>query len=68
MTKYKKWEHELKFDGMNMDEMSVCDVGKFESLNKIKVNAHYWNEKCAAVIHNRCNTSAKTVNILLVKG
>ena len=39
VTKYKKWEHELKFDGMNMDEMSVCDVGKFESLNKIKVNA-----------------------------
>ena len=68
VSKYAAWEDELKFDGLNVDEMSVRDVAKFERMNGIKVNVHYWDGKYAGVIYNnRHNTSKKTVNLLLIK-
>ena len=67
VTKYARWEDELKFDGLNVDEMGMKDVAKFEKMNDLKVNVHVWEKGLQGIRHNsRKNTSPRTVNLLLI--
>ena len=70
VTKYAQWENELKFDGLNVDEMDIRrDVPKFEKMNDLKVNIHVWDKGLQGIRYNsRKNTSPRTVNLLLIVG
>ena len=70
VSKYAAWENELKFDGLNVDEIDIRrDVPKFEKMNDVKVNIHVWEKGLQGIRHNsRKNTSPRTVNLLLVVG
>ena len=68
VSKYAAWENELKFDGLDVDEINITrDVPKFEKMNDVKVNVHIWEKGLKGIRYNcRRNTSPRTVNLLLV--
>ena len=70
MSKYAAWENELKFDGLNVDDIRISkDIPRFEVMNDVKVNVHLWDRKLVGILYNnRKNTASRTVNLLLVVG
>ena len=68
VAKYMRWEHELVFDGIDIDVIDIRhDVAKLERLNNIKVNVHAWAKGLKGMRYNsRKNTTPRTVNLLLV--
>ena len=66
-SKYNKWKNELKFDGMDVNNVEIKDIYRFERMNDIKVNIHTWEKGHLGIRYcSRHNTSPRTVNLLLV--
>ena len=65
---YRKWEDELNFEGVNVNEIDLSrDVAKVEKLNNIKINIHVWDKGLKGLRYNsRKNLAPRTVNLLLV--
>ena len=60
VAKYMRWEHELVFDGTDVDAMDIRHVAKFERLNNIKVNVHVWENGLKGMRYNsRKNTAPR---------
>ena len=67
-SKYRKWEGELDFTGVHVNEIHLSkDIPKIEKLNNLKINIHVWDKGLQGVVYNRRSVLApRTVNLLLV--
>ena len=68
VSKYRPWENELKFDGIDdIDNVNFKNIKKFEKLNQIKINVHVWEKIYKGVCYNeRKSNYDRVVNLLLV--
>ena len=66
-VKYDQWREELKFENLDVNNLSFKDIGKFEKLNNIKINIHVWENGLKGIRYNNKNFLApQTVNLLLI--
>ena len=68
VSKYKAWENEINFEGVNDDCIDIArDIAKVEKQNNIKINVHVWEKGLQGLRYNsRKNLAPRTVNLLLV--
>ena len=68
LSKYQKWEGELKFEGVDVNEINISqDIPKIERQNNLKINVHVWERGLQGCrYNNRHNLASRTVNLLLV--
>lgn len=67
ISQYKQWDHELNFEGCDVNDMKLKDIEKFETLNKIKIIVHVWEKGIKGVRYNKLSsTFERVVNLLLI--
>ena len=68
VSEYSRWENDLKFDDVNVDEIKIStDIPKVEKMNNLKINVHVWDKGLKGCRYNsRKSLASKTVNLLLV--
>ena len=68
VIKYREWEEELKFEGVDVNEINISkDIPKIERQNNLKINVHVWERGLQGCrYNNRLNLASRTVNLLLI--